>query len=52
MKKNYCTPAMAIYQAETANMIAASLEIIDTTVDGSEALTKEDTGWDIWNDED
>ena len=27
------------------------VELADTTVDGSNALTKEDTSWDIWNEE-
>ena len=42
MKKTYLIPAM---QVELA------LTISDTTVDGSNALTKEDTSWDIWNEE-
>ena len=32
-------------------LAAESLTISDTTVDGSNALTKEDTSWDIWNEE-
>ena len=32
-------------------MLAESLTInSDTTVDGSQALTKEDAAWDIWED--
>ena len=44
MKKTYLIPAMQVELAE-------SLTISDTTVDGSNALTKEDTSWDIWNEE-
>ena len=42
MKKTYLIPAM---------QVAESLTISDTTVDGSNALTKEDTSWNIWNEE-
>ena len=52
MKKYYICPTMRIEEAEAAQMLAESL-IIDgeTTVDGSEALTKEDNGWEIWDEE-
>ena len=32
-------------------MLAESLAISNTTVNGSEALTKEDAAWDIWDEE-
>ncbi len=42
---------MKIELAQVANMLAESLVINNTTtVDGSQALTKEDT-WDIWSEE-
>ena len=48
----YIKPAMKIEAAQVANMLAESLVIDNTTtVDGSQALTKEDD-WDIWSDED
>ena len=47
----YIKPAMKIEEAQVANMLAESLVINNTTtVDGSQALTKEDT-WDIWSEE-
>ena len=42
---------MQVEEAQAAQMLAESLTISDTTVDGSQALTKEDNGWDIWGDE-
>ena len=42
---------MKIESAQVVNMLAESLMIDNTTtVDGSQALTKEDS-WDIWSDE-
>ena len=49
--KKYLAPAMQVEEAQAAQMLAESLTISDTTVDGSQALTKEDNGWDIWGDE-
>ncbi|MBR1499012.1 MAG: hypothetical protein IJ615_05215 [Bacteroidaceae bacterium] len=50
--KKYICPAIEINEAQVTNMIAESLKIIsDTTVDGSNALTKEDNSWDIWSEE-
>lgn len=49
--KKYFAPAMQVNEAQAAQMLAESLIISDKTVDGSAALTKEDTGWDIWADE-
>lgn len=51
MKKVYLTPALAISEAQAAQMLAESLIISGTTVDGSQALTKEDNSWDIWSEE-
>ena len=51
MKKTYLMPAMQVEQAMAAQMLAESLPISDTTVDGSNALTKEDNDWNIWNEE-
>ena len=45
-------PAMQVEEAQAAQMLAESLAINTTTpVDGSQALTKEDTAWDIWDDD-
>jgi len=42
---------MKIEEAQVVNMLAESLAIdTTTTVDGSQALTKE-TDWDIWSDD-
>ena len=51
MKKSYIIPAMKAEEAMAAQMLAESLIISDTTVDGSQALTKEDNSWDIWSEE-
>ncbi len=42
---------MKIEEAQQVQMLAESLRLSDTTVDGSQALTKEDDDWDIWDDE-
>lgn len=49
--KNYFKPALRVETDQVADMLAESL-IIDntTTIDGSQALSKEDT-WDIWSGE-
>ena len=53
MEKKYISPAISIEEAQAAQMLAESLAINKNgTVDGSQALTKEDTAWDIWGDED
>ena len=50
--KKYFGPAMQIEEALAAQMLAESLPINDdTTVDGGDALTKEDSSWDIWGEE-
>ena len=47
----YIKPALRVEEAQVANMLAESLVINgDTTVDGGDALTKENN-WDIWSDE-
>ena len=47
----YMKPIIQIEEAQAAQMLAESLAIkSDTTVDGGEALTKEDA-WNIWADE-
>ena len=51
MKKVYLTPALAISEAQAAQMLAESLIISGTTVDGSQALNKENNDWNIWNEE-
>jgi len=48
----YIKPALRVELAQAAQMLAESLTInSDTTVDGSAALSKENS-WDIWTDED
>ncbi|MBR6141866.1 MAG: hypothetical protein IKQ37_08935 [Bacteroidaceae bacterium] len=52
MKKMYLTPALKAEEAQAVQMLAESLAINSgTTVDGSQALTKEDNSWDIWDEE-
>ena len=51
MKKKYFNPALKVEEADVVNMLAESLIIDnDTTVDGGDALTKEDS-WEIWSDD-
>ena len=51
MKKTYLIPAIKVEEAQAAQMLAESLPIISgTTVDGGQALTKEDD-WNIWGEE-
>ena len=49
IKKTYLTPATEISFVEVTNMLAESLPISDDPVNGSEALTKENS-WDIWDE--
>ena len=52
MTMRYIKPAFKVESAQVVNMLAESLVINgDTTVDGCQALTKEDS-WAIWSDED
>lgn len=47
----YIKPTLKIELAQVADMLAESLIIDNTTkIDGSQALSKEDT-WDIWSGE-
>ena len=49
--KKYFAPAMQVEEAQAAQMLAESLSInSDTTVDGGDALTKEEVTWDIWGE--
>ena len=42
---------MKVEEAQVVSMLAESLIINgDKTVDGSQALTKEDSAWDIWGE--
>ena len=47
----YIKPILKVEEAEVVNMLAESL-VIDgkTTVDGGDALSKEDKSWEIWSD--
>lgn len=47
----YIKPSIEVSEAEVVQMLAESLSISDKTVDGSEALTKEDASWSIWDQE-
>ena len=50
--KKYICPALQVNEAQAAQMLAESLTInSNTTVDGSNALTKEDDSWAIWDNE-
>ena len=49
--EKYFAPAMQVEEAQAAQMLAESLAInSDTTVDGGDALTKEEVTWDIWGE--
>jgi len=49
---NYIKPSIKVEEAQATQMLAESLTINNgTTVDGSNALTKEDGSWDIWSEE-
>ena len=47
----YLAPSMKVEEAQAAQMLAESLIISNNTVDGSQALGKEDNSWNIWNEE-
>ena len=52
MNKKYICPALRVDEAQAAQMLAESLTInSNTTVDGGQALTKEDNSWNIWGSE-
>ena len=47
----YIKPLIEINEAQAAQMLAESLAINSgTTVDGGDALTKENTDWNIWGE--
>ena len=49
----YLVPTMQIEEAQAIRMIAESLKVVDDddkTVDGPNALTKENNAWDIWGE--
>ncbi len=47
----YIAPSIKTEEAQAAQMLAESLNIVgDKTVDGSQALTKEDNAWNIWDE--
>ena len=51
MKRIYLIPAIQIEEAQAAQILAESLIINSgTTVNGNQALTKENYAWDIWED--
>ena len=51
MTMRYIKPALKVESAQVVNMLAESLVINgDTTVNGSDALTKEND-WAIWSDD-
>ena len=49
MKKNYIQPQTEVAFVEVQQMLAESLPISDETVNGGDALTKENS-WDIWGE--
>lgn len=51
MRKVYLTPAIEVSETQVCHMLAESLPISNqVTVDGSQALSKEDESWDIWDE--
>lgn len=44
-------PALQVEEAQAIQMLAESLILSDTPVDGGQALTKEDNSWNIWGEE-
>ncbi|MBQ9293483.1 MAG: hypothetical protein IJ219_00965 [Bacteroidaceae bacterium] len=50
MKKTYMMPALQVSEAQAVNMMAVSIQ--DGNADpGKDVLTKENTDWDFWGDE-
>ena len=48
----YIKPSIKIEEAEVVSMLAESLAIDgNTTVDGGDALSKEDKSWEIWSND-
>jgi len=50
MKKHYVLPCMEVASTEATEMLAASLPIGEGTVNGGDALAKEENSWDIWDE--
>lgn len=48
--KKYIKPSMEMSEVRVCQMLAESLAVSDTTVDGSEALVKEGE-WNIWSED-
>lgn len=49
--KKYIAPALQVNETEVCHMLAESLPVVnDQTVDGSNALSKENDTWEIWED--
>ena len=47
----YIKPSILVEEAQAVQMLAESLAINSgTTVNGDDALTKEDDDWDLWNE--
>lgn len=52
MKKMYVIPALHTDEVEAEQMLALSLQVGDGEIaDESEVLTKQQTDWNIWNEE-
>ena len=51
MKKKYLTPSVRMEEAETIEILAESLYIVNEPVDGSYAFVKTNYGWNIWGEE-
>ena len=49
--RKYISPDIVLNEDQVTSMLAESLKISDTTVDGSQALTKEEDNWAIWGEE-
>ena len=47
----YIKPTLQKGEAQAIQMLAESLQISNDTVSGSEALTKEDGAWEIWDED-
>lgn len=50
----YIKPTIELSEAQAAQMLAESIRVITDegkTIDGHNALTKENNAWDIWGEE-
>ena len=50
MRKTYNAPEMTVVEIQTAGMIATSMDLNGTTVNGSAALSRESDG-SFWDDD-